>query len=471
MVVSEHKAIERASDGFDNPGPASQPVWHEQALAIAEAIRKHINTVRVATPDNIEGVAAYAAHLDYLRQRYGHLVTIVPADNEAAEAGKAQHRHFAEHRSRQAGLNARIAAIPVPSGVTGTSLYQAINRFAARAIEQTTKESGKIEAANAQRLKASTPDMDLSEFGYSAMERLRNYWTARPDSKLRGGRASGRPIGLTTVDNHLSTARRLVRWLDKSDGFEWEMPRHGLDALVANLKKIETVEEVASKRHGVKVFTVDQLVVMYRSATDFERLLLLLSLNAAMAQAEVSSLRWDEVESNPQTIRRVRRKSRVYGEFAVWEQTQAALGWWCRMRPPAGPLVVVSAGGTAYTRTQIANAWFRLRGQVERDAGQSIDWWLPFKFLRKTGAQMVRQVSDGEVAGVFLSHGQPVASDDLADKYSNRPFDKVAAALHAVHEQLRPMFAAATDAFSSAALGHGWRRRKQTAPDAGGTTA
>lgn len=31
-------------------------------------------------------------------------------------------------------------------------------------------------------------------------------------------------------------------------------------------------------------------------------------------------------------------------------------------------------------------------------------------------------------AGVFLSHGHPVATDDLTDIYSNRLFDRVAKA-------------------------------------------
>lgn len=86
-------------------------------------------------------------------------------------------------------------------------------------------------------------------------------------------------------------------------------------------------------------------------------------------------------------------------------------------------------------------------------------WWLPFKHLRKTGAQLVRQASDGEIAGVFLSHGQPVASDELADVYSNRPFARVAEALAKVHAVLAPMFAAAPKAFTVRAIGRGPQRQ------------
>jgi integrase len=383
----------------------------------------------------------------------------VPADLEAADRGRQEHQAYAEHRSRQARLNARIASIPVPSGVLGKALYQAIDAYADRAVEQMAKESGKVEAATARRLKAGTPDMDLGEFGYSAIERIRTYWAARPEAKLRGGKGAGRAISLTTVDNHLSTARRFVRWLDRSDAYAWEMPRHGVEALTVNLKRLRTGDELASRRHGVKVLGADQLAVVYRHATDFERLLLLLGLNAAMAQAEIITLRWDEIEVDPPAIKRIRRKTSVYGEFALWQETQAALGWWRRVRPPTGPLVMVTSTGQPYTRTRISNAWAHVRDRIARDAGVGPDWWLPFKHLRKSAAQLVRRASDGEVAGTFLSHGTPVATDDLADRYSNRPFDKVAAALGLVQQELSPMFAAAPDAFQGNALGRGPQRQ------------
>ncbi|MGN6726114.1 MAG: hypothetical protein ACTHLZ_09365 [Tepidisphaeraceae bacterium] len=438
------------------PSPA---VWTDETLTIAEAVRKHQHSVSIAMPANVEGAAAYATYLDYLRQCFGHIINIVPADTEIAEAGKMQHQQFAEHRSRQARLNARIASIPVPAGVTGVTLYQAIDRYAARVLEANSKESGRVEAGHARRLKDSTPDMDLADFKSAAIERIKNYWASRPESKLRTGKRSGRPISVRAVANHVKTARRFLRWLDRSDEFDWEMPRHGLDYLKVNLQRIETDEETANKRYGVKVFSLEQLVTIYRFATDFERVLLLLGLNAAMAQAEVATLRWDEIEGDPLTIKRVRRKSRVYGEFELWPETKAALIWWRQLRPAVSPLVMITSTGAAYTRQRISNAWIKVCRRIERETDCRPTWWLSFKFLRKTAAQLVRNVSDGEVAGVFLSHGKPVASDDLADVYSNRPFDKVAAALDRVHAQLKPMFDIAPGAFKEVAIGRGPQRQ------------
>jgi hypothetical protein len=60
--------------------------------------------------------------------------------------------------------------------------------------------------------------------------------------------------------------------------------------------------------------------------------------------------------------------------------------------------------------------------------------------LRKTAGDLVKQFSDGEIAGVFLRHGKVVKTDDLADVYTNRPFGKMFAALRQVEKYLQPMF-------------------------------
>lgn len=456
LVKNEHAHQRQLlAKSFDpdtsTPDHDDGPRWTEVTLTLAEAIRKHQHSIKVGSPSNIEDAAAYAAYLDHLRHRFGEVIQILPADEEAAEKGRQAHRNFAEHRSRQARLNARIASIPIPQGVVGETLYQAIDAYADHVTATNRKESGKVEAANARRLKNSIEDMDLGTLGVSALERVAGYWAARPEAKLRGGKTTGRRISVTTVDNHLSTARRFIRWLDRCESFNWEMPRHALDALKVNLQRLRTSEEIAGLRKGVAVLSVQQLTDVYRVATDFERLLMLLGLNAAMAQAEIVTLRWDEIDG--QTIKRVRQKSSVYAESALWPETRLALDWWRRVRSSGNDLVMLTNEGRPYTRQRISNAWKSLERRLERRTSTSVDWWLPFKHLRKTAAQLVRSASDGEIAGICLSHGNPVATDVLADVYSNRPFHKVADALTTVRQQLQPMFNAAPDAFQSSKIG------------------
>ena len=49
--------------------------------------------------------------------------------------------------------------------------------------------------------------------------------------------------------------------------------------------------------------------------------------------------------------------------------------------------------------------------------------------------------------GIFLAHGQPVQSDDLAEQYSNKPFGKVFEALELLRQRLMPCFQAVSDPF------------------------
>src|SRR5690606_14577348 len=91
----QQKAVHAHFEELEAPEP---PCWSEEGLVIAEAIRKHLHIVRIGMPDNIEGDAAYAHYIDSLRQICGNLIQIVPADTQAAERGRDQHRQFAEHR-------------------------------------------------------------------------------------------------------------------------------------------------------------------------------------------------------------------------------------------------------------------------------------------------------------------------------------------------------------------------------------
>ena len=60
-----------------------------------------------------------------------------------------------------------------------------------------------------------------------------------------------------------------------------------------------------------------------------------------------------------------------------------------------------------------------------------------YKSLRKTGSDMIRKVAGLEISQVYLSH----TPKTLAEKsYTNPHFEKLAAYLELVREQLQPMF-------------------------------
>ena len=115
---------------------------------------------------------------------------------------------------------------------------------------------------------------------------------------------------------------------------------------------------------------------------------------------------------------------------------------------PEGPLLLNSRGEPydkptkgSHRNQQISN---RFGDLIRRIRTKHADFpKLSFGKLRKTAGDLIRRFADGEVAAVFLTHGQAVKSDDLSDVYTNRPFGKVFAAIRKVEEHLRPVFEAA----------------------------
>lgn len=194
---------------------------------------------------------------------------------------------------------------------------------------------------------------------------------------------------------------------------------------------------------------VAELGVVWRHATDSERLLVLLGLNAGMKPAEMFTLRWDEIKDGH--IKRVRHKSGVYSEFQLWDETVQGLRWWERVRGRQGDVVLITERGEPFDRQRIGNIWYRLEQRIRRTGGDT-SWWGSVSTLRRTANQMVRGVAGGEIAGIYLCHGQPVTTDELSDLYSQRPFGKVAEALVEVRRELEPVFAG-VDAFSSTQIG------------------
>jgi hypothetical protein len=215
-------------------------------------------------------------------------------------------RQVAEDAGERVQALAAMANTPIPVG-NGQRRYQAIDAYAAFAVQKSQKEFGEKEAESAKRLKASHSDIPLTEFGISAMEKIAAYWASRPLAKK-----TGRPIALSTETNHLKTTRRLVRWLHRTDAFTWSRPIDAEEALRVRVAGLRNPKEISALRDGVAVWTIDELTTIYRYGTDRERLLLLLGLNCGFTQAEISGLRLDEIVNSTAgtSIKRIRTRAR-----------------------------------------------------------------------------------------------------------------------------------------------------------------
>lgn len=433
-----------------DPGPR----WRAESLRIAEAVRRGEHEVTVEIGADVNRPTAYVERVAALRRTYS-VVSFMPASTGLYLAGQQLMAGEARELVSQAEELSAQAQVPLPAA-TGQTLYQALDAYATSALRKNPNESGKGEANCARRLKDAHADVPLEQFGIAAMEVIAAYWASRPPSKK-----SGRPVALGTITNHLKTARRFIQWLHRSDAFAWSKPIDAEVALRVRVKRLRNDAELAALSRGVAHWTVDELTTLYRYATNRERFLILWGLNCGFAQSEFCTLRHDEVvrgdavataEGAAATVKRIRRKTQIYGEFALWPETVEALEWFVRWNECAAVsredqgFVMITQEGRRYDRQRLANIWNRLLDRVQAD--DSAFRRLPFKHLRKTAGQMIKRRSDGEIAGVFLCHGTPVATDELSDAYTNRPFNKVAEALALVREDLRPMLDAAPDAFT-----------------------
>jgi integrase len=440
------------------PGPSQpvEPLWDDFTLRIADAVRRGQPTVSLPKPASDDPLAAgphddasYATWLHYQQQIYGAIIAFVPDDAEALKRGQEEHRQAAEHRARQARVNAAIARIPLPETGTGATLYQALDEFCRWVLLNKQRDGkatpwAKTLEATARRLKTSSPDMPLAAFNYASVETMTRYWASRPPAKTHAAQQNAAPISIETVRGQLKALRAFCRWLARRPEFDWRLPDFFEDACRINYATIQTTDEVSRLGRSIPTFSIETLAILFHHATPREQALILVALNCGFAQAEILSLRPIEVDllSDCPTIKRVRHKSRVYGEWQLWPETVDALR---KFRDDLGTSRQQDAGfffvtedRRPYTSSRIANIWARLFARVEKQHS-TLDR-LSFKYLRKTAGQFIRNVSDGETAGIFLCHGNPVPSDDLLGVYTNRDFTRVRAALDRVHGLLRPVF-------------------------------
>ncbi|MFP4217210.1 MAG: helix-turn-helix domain-containing protein [Phycisphaerae bacterium] len=442
----------RSNGTFNSPASKpteGRPLWGEWSLQIAEAIRQHQHVVRVLPPNDFCGEVGYATHLDYLRQQYGHIISFEPADTEQFGQGQQLHRQTAEHRVRQARLNARIADAPV-SGVGDDMLHEAIEAYADWALENKSPGMAAAEADHARRLKKSLQDIPLASLDYNVLERMKQYWANRPPSERPG--AKGKPIAISTVKNQVKLLRRFVKWLHRNPDYDWRRPEDADEALALRIQPLLTEEEISAQARGPACWSVEELTTLYRYATDRERFLILMGLNLGFAQSELISFRHDDLgRAAEATVRRTRRKTHKLFEAGLWPETVTALDWLAAEQQgqvPKGSLYVfMTVKGTRPSSQDIANRWNALLTRVRDD--QPGFRRLSFKFLRKTAFKLVRDVSDYETAALFQARAK-VSSDSYADAYAPRTFSKVREANAEVRKLLDPMFAAAPEAFSTA---------------------
>lgn len=245
------------------------------------------------------------------------------------------------------------------------------------------------------------------------LEAWLSHWASRPMRK------NGKPMSRSTCVNQIKTIRAIGRYLKRP-----------VEARV----RVKWLSE--ESRHKVKVpkFSREQIRTLHEYATPLERLLLMLAMNTGFGKAEIADLALNEVDLKGGFIKRIRRKTGVYGEWQLWPETVAGLQWFLSQRPKtgSGKVFVTKNGRPYYEQTKsgnpnqnITNAWAKLLKRLKKDQANDAFPMLSFNKLRKTSGSMIRRKFNGEIMRIHHARGQSVETDDQAEAYSDRPFHKV----------------------------------------------
>ena len=465
---------------------ATTPVtWPEEALEVAKQIARE---GRVSIPRREqEPNSLYAGRVVRLAERFPK-IPFLPADAEAFERGAEERsQSVAEfvqlyektsdafrRRLRESAAKRSDSVSPeMPTG--GPMLHEALRAHIVWLREEyadgngSLTDWGKVKIKQAEVLLDRHDDLPLARLDHDVIEQMVRFWRQRPPRK-----GTDRPIAKQSAEHQISALKSFLRWLSRSPKYDWKKPDSFDDIRVRVGPRVDDLRRQVTPED---IFTLDELVLLSRYATKFDRCLLLLGINCGFGRAEIATLEVGEIflrtaheprhqeilgftsTDEDSFIKRYRRKTGVYGEFILFPQTVLAIEWALAQRrkhPGFGPeaRLLVNANGQPLDKPtaggnpnqQIPNRFATLIRRIRKtDEGKDFTP-RPFKMLRKTAGDLIRRHSDGEVTAVFHSRGQAVPIDDLADAYTNRPFGKVFRAIRAVEEHLEPMFDAAGEA-------------------------
>ncbi len=452
----------------DELSKPEKPTWTKFTLGIA--LQLAAGELQIPVERGTSDPDGYATKLHALSRQYPS-INFVPSDEDAYTSGADSARGRANERMETARWIAQSQGELPPREIATLDPHNLFDALAVYteyvkqkyhlAEGNTVTPYGAGKLAIVERFKERHDNISLSALTYEGCQSLIRLWQNRPKVKGRD-----KSITRKTASNHIAEWMCFFRWLNKTDKFDWRKP---LDFDELETRVPETADDRRKKVRPNQVETcgIDELKLLNEYATPLERVLFLLGLNCGFGGAEQGTIHLQEValcqphpfadvlryetSEDDSFIKRVRLKSGVYGEHLLWPQTVEVMRWAINRRQKQGGatpdalLLLTDEGNPFFRRTEgnnpgrtFQNKWNGLTLRIQSDYPEFP--WLSFGKLRKTSSSLVRREAGGEVAGVFLCHGNPVSSDDLLDVYTNRPFGKVFDALRALGEQLQPVF-------------------------------
>ncbi len=283
---------------------------------------------------------------------------------------------------------------------------------------------------------------------------------ARPMGKPNKGQKSpAKPLSVKSVKSYLSSLKWFLDELSKTETAPgtntplWNKPLRFDDFFRNNQPQLTAAERdtlLASDDAEADAFTVDELATLYKNADYRHRLWISLSLNCGFANMELNTLTvsqcvgLDADAGDAAKIRRFRGKTNIYAEWSIWRETADLLRMFIEKdRKKDTDSAIVTEGGDTLIeprgngrRDAVRSAWENLIVALPKSRR------LSFKYLRKSGAKLIRDACGDDVAQMYLSQAD---SKGVLKHYASRDWSKLSTALIDLRRQLAPMFAADVD--------------------------
>lgn len=445
-------------------GKSAVPLWDADTLAIGSAVAQGLDRATLRLPPGSDPVAFVAYYADF-----NHVIPVTVDNQDALSAGADQWRQQYDRqaefvRGQTAALEqdrrftnailSKVGAAPVLSGAT---IHAALDRYAEHVKAKYQGKDRPVQLS-VRLLREHAEDFDLSALDGDKIETWLRYWSARPASK-DATKPAGTPLAATTCRNTLTHLRAFLRWLARSSVFSAALPTGYANHVVSFPRQriVCNLPSDRAKNRTRRHWTRAELATLYRYAKPYDRALMIVALNVGAAKSELANLIPEEIvrrKSHTYVVSE-RHKTGAYGEWLLWDETLDALKFLAKFRKPDSEYVIVSPTGrplnkktpTGNENQTIKNRWDHLLARIQKD--QPDFHALPFKHLRKTGANLLRhlKVEDAtELAVMYLAHGEKNdGGDTMLSAYADRPWKKLHRALLKLRKKLLPVFRSVPD--------------------------
>jgi len=287
----------------------------------------------------------------------------------------------------------------------------------------------------------------MADFGFDELTKAIADWI---------GQAKSGDISPASSDSYIRCLRQFVDWADASDKVEWEAPRRWDKIFKEQRKGLAVITgnktPGGGTGNGDKAISITDLATFYSKATEPQRLYLLLGLNCGFTQVDISTLTPDMIHFGDKPyIERGRSKTGIYGKWFLWPETAAILETSILATARLKKTFKLKSDKALLSREGKELIWFDEASGNKIDSvvqcfqrlRQACKLYTPgysFKYLRKTGSQMVRDLAGKEFSEAYLAH-----TDKTIGKHYNdfNQWDRLGDTLMEIRKRLQPMFDAA----------------------------